>query len=204
MVRSKSWMWMVVFAACGGEPLGALDAPAGAADAPGTGPDAPVAVLDAPIADPDAPAAQPTVVYVVRHAETTGVGSDPALSAQGEARAASLALRLAEAHVVAIYTSQYRRTHDTAVPASTAAGVAIETMRVDGSNAATYGEELATAARAHGGTGDVLIVGHSNTVPATVLALGGAAIAPITETEFDRLYTITLAPGGAQVAEETY
>jgi broad specificity phosphatase PhoE len=66
------------------------------------------------------------MVIVVRHAEraddgasaaTSMAGSpDPELSEVGKARAQKLATMLADAGVVAIYTTEYRRTKDTAAP----------------------------------------------------------------------------------------
>ena len=50
----------------------------------------------------------------------------------------------------------------------------------------------------------VLIVGHSNTVPATVQALSGTTVPPIAETEYDRLYTVTLDAAGAHLEMTTY
>ena len=132
--------------------------------------------------------------------DTTPAGVIPPLSAAGQTRAERLATLIPDAS--AIYTSQYKRTHDTGVPLATAAAIAIETVRVDNSNAATYGDELATAARQHGGT--VLIVGHSNTVPDTVRALSGTTIAPIAESEFDRLYKVTFDGTGAHLDATTY
>ncbi|MCX5742924.1 MAG: histidine phosphatase family protein, partial [Proteobacteria bacterium] len=118
----------------------------------------------------------------------------------GLARAARLATLLADAHIGAVYTSQYVRTHDTGVPTADAAAIAITTRPVDG---VADGMEL-VAAVAAGGAHAVLIVGHSNTVPETVLAFTGTTVAPIAETEYDRLYTITLAPDGPHVVAGTY
>ena len=44
--------------------------------------------------------------------------------------------------------------------------------------------------------GNHLVVGHSNTPPMLVEALGGAPGGPIGEDEYDRLYVVTLAPDG--------
>jgi hypothetical protein len=38
-------------------------------------------------------------------------------------------------------------------------------------------------------------VGHSNTTPALVDALGGASVSPVEEDEYDRLYVVVLGPG---------
>lgn len=153
---------------------------------------------------PDAAVAKDTVAFVVRHAETTSDPVDPPLSTAGQARAQALAGILATAEVAAIYSSQYRRTRDTGTVVGDAVGVLVQVRQVDGTNAATYGAELATLVRDTHPSQAVLIVGHSNTVPETVKALSGVTIPPIAESEYNRLYTITLASDGAHVDLMTY
>jgi broad specificity phosphatase PhoE len=134
-----------------------------------------------------------TTVYVVRHAETAGGGADPLLSVAGEQRSQNLATTLAPANISAIYTTEYHRTHDTATPTSLASSVTIDVRPIAGIDTAVYATDLATLIRSATPPQAVLIVGHSNTVPAIVMALSGTAITPIAESEYDRLYTITLA-----------
>lgn len=155
-------------------------------------------------AAPDAAPAMDTVVFVVRHAETTTDPVDPPLSAAGQTRAQALAARLTTANIAAVYSSQYRRTRDTAMVVADAAGVVVQVRAVDGTNGATYGTELATLVRDTNSSQAVLIVGHSNTVPDTVKALSGVTIPAIAESEYNRLYTITLATDGAHVDMTTY
>jgi phosphohistidine phosphatase SixA len=158
------------------------------------------AQLDAP-AQIDGTATQ--VVYVVRHAETGSTATDPSLDATGQARARALATRLAGAGIATAYARQYKRTQETAMPAAATAGITVTVMPVTTTNVATYGTELANAVKTSG-TSAALIVGHSNTVPATVKALTNITINPITETEYDRIYTITLASDGPHLDEARY
>ena len=82
-------------------------------------------------------AAQQTVIFV-RHAERadggagttsmTGAPADPLLSAAGEARAAKLATLLADAGIKGIYTSEFKRTQDTAKPLASKLGLSIEVV----------------------------------------------------------------------------
>ncbi len=157
----------------------------------------------APDAAIDAPATVDRVVYVVRHAETGSTATDPPLDAAGQARAMRLVTRLANAGVAKVYASQYHRTRDTGMPVAAAAGITVDVRMVDASNTATYGLELATAARA-AMVPAVLIVGHSNTVPETVKALSGVSVPVIAESEYDRFYTITLAADGPHLVSGTY
>lgn len=138
----------------------------------------------------------------MRHGETEGTGGDPYLSATGQARAEHLADLLRDKSVAAILTSQYHRTHDTAVPTANAAGIQIQARVVDQSNIATYGMQLATEVRDMHRA--VLVVGHSNTVPDTVMALANQTVPAIAETEYNRLYTITIAHGVATLDAATY
>ena len=56
-------------------------------------------------------------------------------------------------------------------------------------------EFAAQLRREHRG-GTVLVVGHSNTAPQIAAALCACDVAPMAETEFDRLMTVTVDPGG--------
>ena len=152
-------------------------------------------------ASPDA--ASDVVIHVVRLAETGSTATDPPLDATGQARADTLASLLAPANVTAILTSQFRRTQDTAMPTAVDAGITVSVIEITASNGTTYGNVLATAVRDSTAT-SLLIVGHSKTVPDTVKALAGTDVPPISETEFDRIYTITLAADGPHLVEGTY
>src|SRR5437667_6366432 len=63
--------------------------------------------------------AQPVVV-IVRHAEkAANGGNDPDLSSAGRARAEALARILKDSSITAIFTSEFKRTQETAAPAAT-------------------------------------------------------------------------------------
>lgn len=136
------------------------------------------------------------MVIVVRHAERADAGApagnamtaspDPELSAAGKARAQALAAMLKDAGVTAIYTTEYIRTKDTAAPLAAATNVTAEVVSARDQAA------LIARLKAHTG-GAVLVVGHSNTVPAIVKALGGPDVT-IGESEYDSLFFV--APGG--------
>lgn len=137
-------------------------------------------------------AAEAQMVIVVRHAERADggagmaaamtAGADPGLSEAGNARAQKLAAMLSDAGVVAIYTTEYRRTRETAAPTAARLGVAAEV--VPSREAAA----LITRIKSHS-SGAVLVVGHSNTVPDIVKALGGSAVT-IADDEYDSLFFV--------------
>lgn len=130
-----------------------------------------------------------TVIVLVRHAEKAALPpGDPGLAPAGERRARALADRLAQAPLGAVYATPYRRTQLTAAPAARVHGLAV-TIRPAGESAPSLARVLR---QRHAGQ-TVLVVGHSNTVPALVLELTGIAVAPIDEADYGRLYTITLS-----------
>lgn len=151
------------------------------------------ASLPAPVADGTAP----LTFIVVRHAEkATDDPEDPNLSALGRQRAQRLATLLADAPVVAIYATEFRRTHQTAQPTADQHHLPIAAYYSKGP-----AEESAQRWRAAHERGTVLIVGHSNTVPDLVGALSGQPAAAMPDTEYDRLTRIDIgADGEARVS----
>jgi broad specificity phosphatase PhoE len=138
----------------------------------------------------------PALVILVRHAEkATSGGSDPDLSDIGLARAKALALSLADAHVTAIVTSTFKRTFETAEPYAAAHGTAVEKVAIDGTTA-QHVAAVTAAVRAHGGE-VVLVVGHSNTIPAIVAALGGPKLPDICDASYGTFFILQPAKGSA-------
>lgn len=125
-----------------------------------------------------------TVVYLVRHAEKVDDSADPDLSPAGRARAAELARFLGEAGVTAVFSSDFKRTRGTAEPLATALGLTIDIYDPR--------DPAATARTLRSRGGKILVVGHSNTVPGLVLALGGSPVSAIEDSEYDRLHIVIL------------
>lgn len=145
-----------------------------------------------------APADKAITVIVVRHAERDGaVDEDPPLDARGRERAAELARVLADAGVNAIYTTDLRRTRQTARPLAVSIGIAIREVPVDSEDIQRHAHDLAALIRSGHRGGVVVVVGHSNTVPAIVEALSGAAVEPIAHDQYDRLYIVQIPAIGA-------
>ena len=139
-------------------------------------------------------------LFLVRHAERADdvpgdpamsmdprLAQDPPLSEAGQLRAALLARMLMDAGITHVHSTDYRRTRDTAAPTAEAVGVELEIY--DPSDP----EGLARTLLATGGRH--LVVGHSNTIPDLVAALGGDPGPPIESLEYDRLYVVTLEEG---------
>jgi broad specificity phosphatase PhoE len=111
------------------------------------------------------------MVILTRHAEradgaATMGASDPKLSAAGAARAEKLLAMLADANIAAIFTTEYTRTKDTAAPLAAKIKVAPEAIPASQLNA------LLEKIKSHADD-TVFVVGHSNTVPMIIKALGG-------------------------------
>ena len=137
--------------------------------------------------------ASDTMLIVVRHAEkATDDPKDPGLSEQGNARANQLAVVLKNSSVKAVYTTQYKRTQQTGLPTAMQAGLHLDVRPATKENTGSYVADLLKEIKKKHGGETVLIVGHSNTVPEIVKEMAGLDVTPIGESEFDRIYIITL------------
>jgi phosphohistidine phosphatase SixA len=142
------------------------------------------------------PSGAPLTLYIVRHAEKAAPSGDPPLSAAGVARARGLADALAGAAVRGIIVTTYRRTQETAAPLAAARGIAPAIVPVTGGVEA-HARAVVDSARAKVGAGAVLVVGHTNTIPAIITAAGGPAIPEPCEEEYDGLWIVTIPVQGA-------
>jgi broad specificity phosphatase PhoE len=125
-------------------------------------------------------------IFAVRHAEKQSDEPDTPLSKLGKARADCLAQTLKDAHITSIFTTQYIRTKQTAAPTAHETNVK-ETVIEAKSNA-----EVVNAAKEASQAGNVLIVGHSNTVPAVLAALGAPQVT-IPDSAYDLLFIVDAA-----------
>lgn len=139
-----------------------------------------------------APPAAAQSVFVVRHAERADAASagggmmanDPDLSEAGRARAQSLAAALRDAGITAIYATEFKRTQQTAAPLAKSLGIPVTTVSAK--------ETAALVAKIKAATGNVLVVGHSNTVPEIVKALGVQTPVTVADADYDNLFVLTL------------
>lgn len=131
-----------------------------------------------------------TVVYLVRHAERAEDGTnDPPISVAGQARADLIAEMLRDARITHVHSTDLKRTRSTGMPLAEEAGLEIRTYSPR--DLAAFAHELWQTPGRH------LVLGHSNTTPQLVEALGGDPYSPIEEMEYDRLYVVTLTDDGA-------
>lgn len=142
-----------------------------------------------------APATLARTVYLVRHAEKAAQpADDPPLTAAGEARAKALAAALSDAGVTSILTTQLLRTRATARPLAEQLGIAPQAVAVSRA-ARDHARDVARTVREQP-PGAVLVVGHSNTVPLIIEALGGPKLPDICDAAYANLYVVTLAADG--------
>ena len=131
-------------------------------------------------------------IYIVRHAEKIAssdsaakmMQNDPPLSEAGKVRALVLKDELASKHVDHIYSTNTTRTRSTAEPLSQAIKVNVETY----SNI----DSLISTIRSI--KGNVLVVGHSNTVDDIVNKLCGQTkiASDLKDGEYDNLFIVKI------------
>ena len=95
-------------------------------------------------------------LYIFRHAEKITIGDDPELTREGQERADRLAKSLGQHPIEAIYSTRTIRTRATVTPLAKALSVPIMEYSVRAHDA------LIKSIRS--GSGDVVVVGHSNSI----------------------------------------
>jgi phosphohistidine phosphatase SixA len=129
-------------------------------------------------------AAAQEAVYVVRHAERADQSADSLLSPAGIARAALLARMLRDAGITHVFTSELRRTIETAGPL--VAALHLTPQKLNGTDVPALAAKLS----ALGAHDRALVVGHSNTVPEILRALHVGTPITIADSEFDNLFIV--------------
>ncbi len=132
-----------------------------------------------------------TTFILVRHAETTGIGSNPNLSTEGETRAIELARILDNVPLEAVFSTNFNRTMQTAEPTATDKSLIVENY--DPFDLDPFIDAILVNHK----EGVVLVVGHSNTTPSLLNILVGANIySDLPESEYDNLFVVTVFEKG--------
>ncbi len=141
-------------------------------------------------------------ILLVRHAEKVSDAPDAALSEVGKQRAEKLARMLSDAGISAIYTSEVQRTQQTAAPLAKQLKLALTVIPAKDVSGLVSKLKTLPSGRV------VLVVGHSNTLPAIIEQLlstipdGNLRAGPATtmkDTDYDRLFIVSLNGNGAGV-----
>ncbi len=122
-------------------------------------------------------------VFLVRHAEKVDNTSDADLSEAGRVRAAQLAKILKDAGITTIYSTDFKRTRETARPLADALHV---TSTIVGREPEVVVERL----RALRPTDVALVVAHSDTLPDILKRLGHKETISIADQEYDNLFIV--------------
>lgn len=112
-----------------------------------------------------------SIIFVVRHAEKMdNAGNDP---------------DLADAGISAVYTTEFKRTQQTAAPLAKALGLNVAILPAK--------DTAALIAKLHDlRAGNTLVVGHSNTIPDLIKAFGITTSISIAENDYDNLFMVVL------------
>ena len=125
------------------------------------------------------------ILFLVRHAEkATAGGNNPELSSVGHERAGALARILKDSGITAIFATEFKRTQETAAP--TAKATQITPTIIPAHDIASLVEKLRSL------KGNALVVGHGNTIPDVVKALGFASEVNIPENDYSELLVVIL------------
>ena len=132
-------------------------------------------------------------IFLVRHGETVAPkGTDlRPLSEAGQRRAVLLATLLKDAGINAIFTSDLERTIKTAEPLAQALQIEPKALsRLSVGFKPNDIDAFVDLLRSEHRRDIVLVVGHANSVPALLKALGHPVEIKIPETEFDNLFVL--------------
>ncbi len=136
----------------------------------------------------------PATVILVRHAEKKADAEDPGLTEVGKARAERLAAAVAHQPLAAIITTQFLRNLETADVVAAAKGMRSEVVKLEDPD--VWSKDMAARIRTGYRGRTVLIIAHSNVIPALVCALGAPCGFKVGEQQYDDLLVL-------QVGEQT-
>jgi phosphohistidine phosphatase SixA len=166
---------------------------------------------DSSFAQPPKQVNQPSAVIIIRHADKASEpANDPGLTQAGVKRAQDLVTALGDAGVIGIITTQMRRTRETAEPLATKIGVTPEVVTIPADELGRVSRNLSShlaalqAALHHYAGGVVLVVGHDNSVPELIAALGGPHFPNICGTVYDNLFVVLPAEGKPHFLHSRY
>jgi broad specificity phosphatase PhoE len=123
------------------------------------------------------------VVFIVRHAEKASTGDkDPDLSIQGQKRADALAHILKDSKITSVFVTEFKRTQETAAPTATSAHVSPTVIPAN--DIGILVEKLRAL------NGNALVVGHGNTIPDLLKALGITTPVSIPEDDYTEIFAV--------------
>ncbi len=144
------------------------------------------------------PASAQRAVFVVRHAEKALDSNEASvpLSEAGQARARRLAAILARTGVTAIYSTDMVRTLETARPLAEALKLPVFKYAAKDARGKPDLAPFAKTLKSERPRDVVLVVGHSDTVPPLLKALGCAEAVEIPADRYDDLFVVVPSKSG--------
>jgi 2,3-bisphosphoglycerate-dependent phosphoglycerate mutase len=131
-----------------------------------------------------------TKIWIVRHAEKETIdpkNSDPALTLEGEKRAEDLVKYLKKERIDYIFSTNYLRTKQTALP--TAKQNNVEISIYDTKDHSALIQKIKSLAQGK----NILIVGHSNTVIVLLEMLGAVPPVPtLKDDDYDFIFKLSI------------
>jgi broad specificity phosphatase PhoE len=138
-----------------------------------------------------ASASASAAIFLVRHAEKRDPrDAKSLLSKAGLRRADDLSRVLASVPLKAVYATEFERTQQTAAP--TAAAHGLKTAVLPSEDPAG----LVKLLRALPADEDVLVVGHSDTIPDILAGLGVSTRTALAPNDYDNLFVVTPRASG--------
>ncbi len=136
-----------------------------------------------------------TTVFIVRHAEKASPTGNPSLNPAGRARAEQLVHVLAEANIEAIYSTEYRRTQETAEPLLSFLKHQMPQLNIKSYSSSS---EVAEKVKREYSGQRLLIVSHSGSqgVEAIINELNGNPNACPISKDYDNLCLVILSSSG--------
>jgi broad specificity phosphatase PhoE len=126
------------------------------------------------------------VIVVVRHAEKASAGgNDPELSVAGQKRADALVRILKDSQITAVFVTEFKRTQQTATPTARVAHVS--------STVVPAADIPGLVAKLRALNGNALVVGHGNTIPDLMKALGITTSVTIPEDDYTEIFLVSLS-----------
>ncbi|MCH1929521.1 histidine phosphatase family protein [Shewanella sp. A25] len=133
------------------------------------------------------------LIVLVRHAEKSDYPiGDPVLSSAGEVRAISLITALKRTPLSQLIATQYQRTQRTLAPIAEARHLAVTVIPAQ---KPIEGHIQQIVEQVHAVKGNTLIVGHSNTIPLIITALGGPELNAMAEDDYSQLFLLSIQDG---------
>lgn len=123
-------------------------------------------------------------IYLVRHSEKESTSNDPQLTQCGEQRSKSLSRFLSDVQLDAVYSTDYNRTKNTALP--TALSKELEIKEYNPEELKDFSKLLIDSKQ------NALVVGHSNTTGVLAGLLVGEDIGEFDLTIYNRVYQVVI------------